>query len=138
VGGASDPWEIRMEPGRATAVIEVPPGSGGRVITKRSGSAALRTSEGGIASMGEPEVDAAPVRVESNAPHPPGVIQSQEFREEGDVAHGRGARGRRLPAEGIGVPAILAPEHRRGKEVGVWVRELVSLVPPHMAQLCLS
>jgi hypothetical protein len=60
--------------------------------------------------MDEPEIDAVPVRVESNAPYPPGMIESQEFREEGDVAHCWGARERGLSRKGIGVSAILGPE----------------------------
>ena len=60
--------------------------------------------------MDEPEIDAVPVRVESNAPYPPGMIESQEFREEGDVAHCWGARERGLSRKGIGVSAIRAEE----------------------------
>ena len=56
--GASDPGEMGMEPGRAIAMIEVPPAPGGDVIIERGPAAAFRTSEGGVASMGEPEVDA--------------------------------------------------------------------------------
>src|SRR5262249_11766775 len=108
--------------------VEVPPGSGGSVIAEWSGLTALWTNEGGVASMDEPDIDAVPVRVESNAPYPPGMIQSQKLREEGDVAHGRCNSERGLSRKGIGVPAIRGPQRRRGTTVG----EMGPLVPPPM------
>jgi len=78
MGGASDPWEVRMEPGRATTVIEVSPRSRGGVIAERRGLATHRASERGVASMEEVEVDTAAVRVEKDTPDSPGVIQGQE------------------------------------------------------------
>ena len=68
-----------MEPGQAIAMIEVPPASGGDVIAERGGSATFRTSEGGVASMGEPDVDVVLLCVEIDALDPPGIFQGQEF-----------------------------------------------------------
>jgi hypothetical protein len=59
-------------------VIEVPPSSGGDVIAERGSFATFRTSEGGVESMGEPDVDVVLLGVERNALDPPGVFQSQE------------------------------------------------------------
>ena len=74
----SDSGEVRMNPGPATAVIEVPRGSGGGVIAERRGLAAHRASEGDVPSMGEVEVDSAAVGIENDAVDAPGVIQGQE------------------------------------------------------------
>jgi len=76
--GANDPWKVSMNPGQAVAVVEVPPTSGGGVIAERGSFATFRTSEGGVASMGEPDVDVVLLRVERNAFDPPGAFQSQE------------------------------------------------------------
>ena len=87
--GASDPGKLNLEPSRESAMIEVPPAPGGDVIIKGGPAAAFRTPEGGIASMGEADVDPAFPGVESNTFDPPGPLQGQEFGEEIDVAHGR-------------------------------------------------
>jgi hypothetical protein len=68
-----------MEPGQAIAMIEVPPASVGYVIAERGGSATFRTSEGGVESMGEPDVDVTLLGVERDAPDPPGILQGQEL-----------------------------------------------------------
>jgi hypothetical protein len=68
-----------MEPSQAIAVIEVSPASGGDVIAEWRGPATFRTSEGGVASMGEPDVDVVLLHVERDALDPPGILQGQEF-----------------------------------------------------------
>jgi hypothetical protein len=68
-----------MEPGQAIAMIEVPPASGGDVIAERGGSATFRTSEGGVASVDEPDVDVVLLCVERDALDPPGILQGQEL-----------------------------------------------------------
>jgi len=70
-------------------MIEVPPAPGGDVIIQGGPAAAFRTPEGGIASMGEADVDPAFLRVESDTFDPPGPLQGQESGDEIDVAHGR-------------------------------------------------
>ena len=78
VGGAIDPWDLRMEPGHAVAVIEVPPAPGGGMVVERGPAAALRAGEGGVATMDEPDVDGALVGIEGDALDPPGLLQGQE------------------------------------------------------------
>jgi hypothetical protein len=45
-------------------MIEVPPASGGDVVVERGWLATFRTHEGGVASMGEPNVDVVLLGVE--------------------------------------------------------------------------
>jgi hypothetical protein len=48
------------------------------MIAERGSFATFRTSEGGVESMAEPDVDVVLLGVERNALDPPGVFQSQE------------------------------------------------------------
>jgi hypothetical protein len=77
--GASDPWKVSMEPSQAIAMIEVPPAPGGDVIIERRGAATFGTSEGGVASMDDPDVDAKLPGVECKELDPPRILQAQEF-----------------------------------------------------------
>ena len=60
--------------------------------------------------MSEPEVEMVPGQVEIDASHPPGVIQGQEFREEGDVAHGQSSHERPGHGKGSGGAILWAEQ----------------------------
>ena len=77
--GASDSWKVRMEPGQAIAVIEMPPAPVRDMIAEGSRSATFGTNKGGVASMCEPEVEVVQLGIERNAFDSPGFFQSQEF-----------------------------------------------------------
>jgi hypothetical protein len=62
--GASDPGKLSMEPGQAIAMIEVPPASGRNVIIERAPIATVGTTEEGVASMDDPDVNATSLGVE--------------------------------------------------------------------------
>ena len=116
--GASDPGELRLEPGPESAMIEVPPTPGGDVIIQGGPAAAFRTPEGGIASMGETDVDPAFLEIESDPFDPPGSLQGQESGEEIDVAHGRApirlAMEREYHGPGGYFPGEIAPREEGG------------------------
>ena len=67
--------------------------------------------------MDEPEIDAVPVRVESNWPYPPGMIESQEFREEGDVSY-PAAVSEGCREKGSGYPRFSGRRNQRGRIKG--------------------
>ena len=78
VDGAINPGDLRVEPGRAAAVIEVPPAPRGDVVVERGPAAALGTGERRVATMDELDVDGAMLGVERDALDPPGFLQGQE------------------------------------------------------------
>jgi hypothetical protein len=55
-------------------MIEVPPPSERKVIIERGPGAAFRASEGGVASMGEPEIELVFLGVKSNTLDSPRVL----------------------------------------------------------------
>src|SRR5262249_10222276 len=91
--GAIDPWDLRAEPRRAVAVIEMPPTPAGGMVVEWGPAAAHRAREESVATMDEPDVDGAFVGIEGGALDPPGLFQGQESCEQSDVSHSRVARG---------------------------------------------
>jgi hypothetical protein len=91
--GAGDPGDLSLEPGQEAAMIEMSPAPGGDMIIDRGPAVAFGTTEDGVASMCEPDIDPVLLGVESDAFNPPGLWQGQESREESDVAHGQAAEG---------------------------------------------
>jgi hypothetical protein len=63
---------MSLEPSPEAAMIEVPPTPGGDVVIEGRPVAAIRAREGGMGSMGEPDVDRVLLGVEGDAVDPPG------------------------------------------------------------------
>ena len=76
------------------------------MVIERGRAATYRTDEGGVASMGEADVNVVSPGVERNARDSPRVLQGQELREEGALTHGRAARDRTLEMERLGLPSL--------------------------------
>ena len=85
---AKHPWQTRMQPGDASAMIQVPPLPRRSVIINRQRHLTLRASKRHPAAMLQRDINLFSHRRENDALYLPGRCQPQKPRKECRVTHG--------------------------------------------------